>query len=133
MMSILLRFALPFVFLALSPTFGNGELLTSDYGPVAETLLERMHADTVPCDDVLDVPETCFAVAATGLSLIAETLGEVVDQFAVAGLSASAWTSGNGVHSVRLHFVTNGPEALEVFLSEESPSHVRGVLRLIRH
>lgn len=114
----------------LATAYANGDIRASTFGPVASALLAAMHAEAVPCDDLLDVPEVCFVVDATGVGLLAGTVGTVAETFAAAGLRAGPWRAGNGVHSVRLTFEVGGPEALDVFLAEESPSHVRGMLRL---
>lgn len=130
MRTLFLSFMFTMVTVVAGIAFGDGEVYSSRYGAVAEALLERMHARTVPCDDVLDVPEVCFAVEATGLARLAATVGEVATEFAPAGLQAGSWLAGNGVHSLRLIFDSSGVDALDVFLAEDSPSHVRGMLRL---
>lgn len=130
MKTFLLSLTLTLITVFAGIGFGNGEVYGSRYGAVVETLLERMHATVVQCDDLMDVPEVCFAVDAAGLGLLAASVGDVVEEFAPAGLQAGPWLAGNGVHSLRLTFETTGVDALDVFLAEDSPSHVRGMLRL---
>lgn len=111
-------------------SFANGDIIASPYGPVVSELLRVMHASVVPCEDLLDAPELCFTVDSVGLSLLAGVVGDVAKDFEAAGLRSDPWLAGNGVHSVRLVFDTSGPDALYVYLAEDSPSHVRGLIRL---
>ncbi len=111
-------------------SFANGDITASPYGPVVSELLRAMHAGVVPCEDLLDAPELCFTVDSVGLGLLASIVGDVAKDFQSVGLRSDSWLSGNGVHSVRLVFDTSGPNALYVYLAEDSPSHVRGLIRL---
>ena len=129
-MATLPRVLLVLATLAAAAARAEPPLAATPFGGLGRALLRAMHATVVPCADPLDTPEVCFEVEATGVAMLAQEVEEVAVANAGAGLHRSTWTSGNGVHSLRLAFEDRQDAALVVYLAEVTPAKVHGVLRL---
>jgi hypothetical protein len=110
-----------------SSAWAGAELERSPFKSVAAELLERLHAQVVPCDVALDPSATCFVVTPATVASIAEVIEALLEESAGA-LERTAWRSANGVHRLELVFPDEVWGALELWFSEPGEAVVAGML-----
>lgn len=104
-----------------------GGLVGTPYDHVADALLERLHAELVPCPVAVAEATVCFVAEPARAAPLAEALEAFVADHAGA-LVVGPWQSGNGAHRVTLRWGDDLWGGLEVWFAELGPSRVEGRL-----
>jgi hypothetical protein len=109
----------------LIPTVAANGLATTPFWAVVDTLLERFHATSRPCDLALGEGDVCFLVKPAQVAHLAAALEDFVGEQGGA-LRRGAWTSANGAHRVVLILSDEAWGSLELWLAERTDLVVEG-------
>lgn len=102
----------------------------SPYGPLLETVLERLHASEYDCELALDPDTRCFVIVPGTVAAAAETLEAIAADFGGA-LALSPWTSANGVYHVEIRLGDDLWGVLGLWLTESDGQVVNGRVLLV--
>jgi len=117
--------ALVALLLPLAGTAAANGLATTPFRAVVDTLLERFHAASRPCDLALGEGDVCFVVKPAQVAHVAAALEAFVGEQGGA-VQRGAWTSANGAHRVVLTLSDEAWGSLELWLVERTDHVVEG-------
>ena len=106
---------------------GAAGLVGTPYDHVADALLERLHAERVPCPVAVGGAVVCFVAEPARAAPLAEALDAFVADHG-GDLVVGPWHSGNGAHLVTLRWDDDLWGGLEVWIAEHGSSRVEGRL-----
>jgi len=109
---------------------GAAGLAGTPYAAVVDALLDRLHAQPVPCPVDLDDLVLCFVADPARAAPLAETLEGYVAEFGGA-LRHGPWLAGNATYRVTLWWSNDAVGGLEVWLTEVGPARVEGRFELV--